>query len=128
GAPPLITPDGRVIVKYQALLRSRYEHYSPFLNPGYLDTTTGHITPVMDQSRTYAWYESLLLVHDEQSQLAAGGKVLINTHQDNVNGMDLGTLQGFAEPFARNVHEPQPGEAAGIWARLLRGETLPPGK
>ena len=60
-SPPLVTSDGKVIVKYQALLRSRYEHYSPFLNVGYLDTTTGYITPIMDPSRTYGWHDSLLL-------------------------------------------------------------------
>src|SRR5208283_4555999 len=85
GAPPLVTPEGRVIVKYQALLRSRYEHYSPCLNVGYLDTRTNHINPIMDQSRTYGWHDSLLLIHDEQSQLSLAGQVLINTHQDNVN-------------------------------------------
>jgi len=128
GAPPIVTADGKVIVKFQALLRSRYEHYSPFLNVGYLDTATGHITPIMDQSRTYGWHDSLLLVHDEQCQLSAAGRVLINTHQDNVNAMDLDTLQGYGEPFCRNIHEPRPGEAVGIWATLLRGETLPSGK
>jgi hypothetical protein len=61
GAPAVIAPDGRVVVKFQALLRSRYEHYSPFLNVGYLDTTTGDITPIMDQSREYGWFDSLLL-------------------------------------------------------------------
>ncbi len=128
GAPPVVTADDKVIVKFQALLRSRYEHYSPFLNVGYLDTTTGHITPIMDQSRTYGWHNSLLLVHDEQCQLSAAGGVLINTHQDNVNAMDLVTLQGYGEPFCRNVHEPKPGEAVGIWATLFREETLPIGK
>ena len=128
GAPPIVTADGKVIVKYQALLRSRYEHYSPFLNVGYLDTATGHITPIMDQSRTYGWYDSLLLVHDEQCQLSAAGRVLINTHQDNVNAMDLATLRGYEQPFCRNVHEPQPGEAVGIWAALLRNEPVPVGK
>src|SRR5262249_8671310 len=116
------------IVKFQALLRSRYEHYSPFLNVGYLDTATGDIEPVMDQHRTYGWYDSLLLVHDEQSQLSVGGRVLVNTHQDNVNGMDLETRQGFREPFYRNIHEPRPGEAVGIWTRPVRGERLPVGK
>jgi len=128
GAPPLVTPDGKVIVKFQALLRSRYEHYSPFLNVGYLDTSTGYITPIMDQSRTYGWHDSLLLVHDEQCQLTVAGRVLINTHQDNVNGMDLNSLKGYPEPFCRNIHEPKPGEAAGIWATLLRGQTLAVGK
>ncbi|MEN6425682.1 MAG: PQQ-binding-like beta-propeller repeat protein [Phycisphaerales bacterium] len=128
GAPPVVTPEGKVIVKYQALLRSRYEHYSPFLNVGYLDTATGHITPIMDPSRTYGWHDSLLLVHDEQCQLSVAGRVLINTHQDNVNAMDLGTLQGYDQPFCRGVHEPQPGEAIGIWATIFRGESLPPGK
>lgn len=128
GAPPLVAPDGRVIVKYQALLRSRYEHYSPFLNVGYLDTKTGHVTPVMDQARTYGWHDSLLLVHDEQCQLSLAGRVLINAHQDNVNAMDLQTLQGYGEPFCRGIHEPQPGEAVGIWLRLLRKQELPPGK
>ena len=99
-SPALVTPGGRVIVKYQALLRSRYEHYSPFLNVGYLDTSTGHVTPLMDQSRTYGWHDSLLLIHDEQSQLQRGRRVLINTHQDNVNALDLETLQGYAEPSA----------------------------
>ncbi len=128
GAPPVVTADGRVIVKFQALLRSRYEHYSPFLNVGYLDTATGHITPIMDQSRTYGWHDSLLLVHDEQCQLSAAGRVLINTHQDNVNAMDLVTLQGYSQPFCRNIHEPKPGEAVGIWATLFREEFLPVGK
>jgi len=128
GSPPIVTPYGKVIVKFQALLRSRYQHYSPFLNVGYLDTTTGHITPIMDQSRTYGWYDSLLLVHDEQCQLTVSGRVLINTHQDNVNAMDLDTLVGYSEPFCHNIHEPKPGEAAGIWAAILRGQTLAAGK
>ena len=128
GAPPVVTPDGKVVVKFQALLRGRYEHYSPFLNVGHLDTTSGYITPIMDQSRTYGWHDSLLLVHDEQCQLSAGGRVLINTHQDNVNAMDLDTLVGYGEPFCRNIHEPAPGEAVGIWAAILRGQYLPAGK
>ena len=128
GAPPVVTTNGKVIVKFQALLRSRYEHYSPFLNVGYLDTATGHITPIMDQSRTYGWHDSLLLVHDEQCQLSAAGRVLINTHQDNVNAMDLDTLQGYGQPFCRSIHEPKGGEAVGIWATVLRGQSLPAGK
>jgi len=128
GAPPIVTPDGRVIVKFRALLRSRYEHYSPFLNVGYLNTSTGYITPIMDQTRTYGWHDSLLLVHDEQCQLAVAGRVLINTHQDNVNAMNLDTLKGYPEPFCRNIHEPKPGEAAGIWATLFHGQKLPVGK
>jgi hypothetical protein len=128
GAPPLVLPNGKVVVKYQVLLRSRYEHYSPFLNLGYLDPGTGSITPIMDQSRTYGWHDSLLLVHDEQCQLSAAGRVLINTHQDNVNAMDLDTLKGYAEPLARNIHEPRPGEGVGIWALILRGLDVPPGK
>ena len=128
GAPPVVTPDGKVIVKFQALLRSRYEHYSPFLNVGALDTATGHITPIMDQSRTYGWHDSLLLIHDEQSQLVVGGRTLLNTHQDNVNGLNLETRAGYEQPFCRNIHEPKPGEAAALWARVLRGEPLPTGK
>ncbi len=128
GAPPVVTPDGKVIVKFRALLRSRYQHYSPFLNVGYLDTSSGHITPIMDQSRTYGWHDSLLLVHDEQCQLTVAGRVLINTHQDNVNAMDLDTLVGYGEPFCRNIHEPADGEAAAIWAAVLDGEPVPVGR
>lgn len=127
GAPPLVTRDGRIIVKYQVLLRSRYEHYSPFLNVGYLDTRTGHIEPIMDQTRTYGWHDSLLLVHDEQCQLSFAGGVLINTHQDNVNALDLRTLKGFTQPWALNIHEPAPGEALSIRAGAWRGKALPPG-
>ncbi len=127
GEPARVAPDGKVIVKYQALLRSRYEHYSPFLNVGYLDTQTGDIAPIMDQSRTYGWHDSLLLVHDEQCALTVGGRVLFNTHQDNVNAMDLDTLQGYAEPMCRGVHEVKPGTALALWARILRGEPLPVG-
>jgi hypothetical protein len=128
GAPPIVTANGKVVVKFQALLRSRYEHYSPFLNVGYLDTATGHITPIMDQARTYGWHDSLLLVHDEQCQLSAAGPVLINTHQDNVNAMDLVTLRGYEQPFCRNIHEPKAGEALGIWATVFRREPVPIGK
>ena len=45
GAPAVISPEGKVLVKFQALLRSRYEHYSPFLNVGELDTATGRYPP-----------------------------------------------------------------------------------
>ena len=127
GAPPLVTPEGKVIVKYQVLLRSRYEHYSPFLNVGYLDTRTGHIEPIMDQARTYGWHDSLLLVHDEQCQLSFAGKLLFNTHQDNVNAMDLQTLKGFPQPLALNVHEPAPGEALANRIEAWRAKELPPG-
>jgi hypothetical protein len=127
GAPPVITPDGKVIVKYQVLLRSRYEHYSPFLNVGYLNTTNGDITPIMDQARTYGWHDSLLLVHDEQSQLSVAGRVLINTHQDNVNGLDLDTLQGYSQPFAWNIHEPAAGEALALRLAALENRKLQPG-
>jgi len=127
-APPVVTPDGRVIVKYQVLLRSRYEHYSPFLNVGWLDPATGRITPLMDQTRTYGWHDSLLLVHDEQCQLSVAGRLLLNTHQDNVNALDLVSLEGHAEPLARNVHEPAPGEALGIRLAAWRGDELPVGK
>jgi hypothetical protein len=126
-SPPVVTPGGKVMVKYNALLRSRYEHYSPFLNVGYLDTASGQIAPIMDQSRTYGWHDSLLLVHDEQSQLVVGGNVLINTHQDNVNAMDLKTLQGYAKPWANGVHEVQPGAAQSLWAHVLHGKELPQG-
>jgi hypothetical protein len=125
--PPLVTPDGKVIVKYNALLRSRYEHYSPFLNVGYLDTTTGHIAPIMDQTRTYGWHDSLLLVHDEQSQLSIAADTLINTHQDNVNALDLKTLEGYKQPWATGVHEVKPGVAASLWANVLHGTPLPSG-
>ncbi len=128
GAPPLVSPDGRVLVKFQALLRSRYEHYSPFLNVGWLDPASGGISPALDESRTYGWTQSLLLVHDEQCQLSLAGHMLINTHQDNVNGLDLRDREGFGAPFAKNVHEPKPGEALEIWLRILRGETLPAGE
>jgi len=127
GAPPLVTPDGRVIVKYQVLLRSRYEHYSPFLNVGWLDTTTGHVAPLMDQTRTYGWHDSLLLVHDEQCQLSFAGRLLLNTHQDNVNALDLDTLKGLAQPLALNIHEPARGEAAALRLEAFRGRELSPG-
>src|SRR3954454_3591154 len=81
----------------------------------------------MDQSRTYGWHDSLLLIHDEQSQLSVGGRVLFNTHQDNVNALDLETLRGYPFPLAHNVHEVRPGVAAGIWATLLHDKPLPRG-
>ncbi|MGB9688783.1 PQQ-binding-like beta-propeller repeat protein [Thermogutta sp.] len=128
GMPPVVTPDGRVIVKFQALLRSRYQHYSPFLNVGYLDTRTGNIEPLLDETRTYGWHDSLLLVHDEQCCLGVAGTTLINTHQDSVNALDLISRRGYPEPFCWNIHEPEKGEALGIWTMLIRGESLPVGK
>lgn len=128
GMPPVVTPEGRVIVKFQALLRSRYQHYSPFLNVGYLNTQTGDIEPLLDETRTYGWHDSLLLVHDEQCCLGVAGRTLINTHQDNVNAVDLITREGYPLPFCWNIHEPEPGEALRIWIMLLRGQIFPPGK
>ena len=67
-------------------------------------------------------------MHDEQSQITAAGRVLINTHQDNVNAMDLDTLKGYGEPFCRNIHEPKEGQALGIWSKVFRNETVPNGQ
>jgi hypothetical protein len=126
-SPPVVTPEGKVIVKYSFLSRSRYEHYSPFLNVGYLDTATGHVAPLMDESRTYGWHDGLLLVHDEQSQLMVAGGILVNTHQDNVNALDLATRQGQARPWAVNVHEVEPGVGTSLALKLLRGREFPQG-
>ena len=54
-----------------------------------------------------------------KARSSAAGRVLINTHQDNVNAMDLDTLDGYGEPFCRNIHEPKEGQALGIWAQGL---------
>jgi hypothetical protein len=125
--PPLALAGGRVVVKYSALLRSRYQSYSPFLNMGLLDTQTLRIAPLLNETRTYGWHDSLLLVHDEQSQLMAAGDLLVNTHQDNVNAVDLLTKRGLAEPLCRNVHEVQPGQPAALWAMYFAGRPLPVG-
>jgi hypothetical protein len=52
---------------------------------------------------------------------------LLNTHQDNVNALDLATLRGYTEPLAVNIHEPRPGQAAGLRLAAWRGQELAPG-
>ena len=42
--------------------------------------------------------------------------MLFNTHQDNVNAMDLQTLRGYPFPLAQQRPRAPPGVAAGIWA------------
>src|SRR4029079_19044437 len=72
-------------------------------------------------------YDSLLLVHDEQSQLSVGGHTLYNAHQDYVNSFDLATLRGSQQPLAHNVHEVPPGVATSLWSIYLDRKPLPVG-
>jgi len=108
--------------QYQALLRSRYEHYSPFLNVAIWTPRPGH-RAVMDQSRRTAG--TTACCWSTTSSAAERCRTGADQHapgQRQRNGP--GTLRGYGEPFCRNIHEPQPG-GVGIWTHVLRGTRFP---
>jgi hypothetical protein len=119
--PAVVTSDGKVIVKIWALLASHYSGYQRETNVAYLDTATGRLQPLFDESVINSGH-GLGLIGDESCVLTASGRYLLNLanhHGELLNYVDR-TQRGKATGQYYSTHSHSYG--VGIIHRLVRGE------
>lgn len=129
GNPPVVLPDGRVMLKYALFTQARYNDYARYIRAGILDLKSGDITSLLDpfdRSKGTPWG----LVHDEMARLTGSGGTLIHARMGfpgyrGVVSMDLNTLR--TEVLADNIHYGDESIGPMNLLRLQRGETIPPG-
>lgn len=120
--PPLVAPDGRVITKWLAFLPSTYQAYQQEVNLAYVDTATGALTPVFDESRVFSG-RGLGLIADESCQLSVLGNRLVNIanhYGEIVGSFDLSDPQrrAFGQYYTTHTH----WWGVGVIHRILRGQ------
>ena len=129
GNPPVVMPDGRVIVKYALFTQARHDQYARYIRAGYLDLKSGDLTPLLDPFDA-AKGRPFGLVHDEMSRLTGSGSVLIHARQGysgfrGVVGLDLARL--ITEVLADNIHYGDESIGPMNLLRLINDEPIPPG-
>lgn len=120
--PPMVTPEGRVITKWWAFLPSTYNAYQRDVNLAELDTTTGELAPVFNESRINSDH-GLGLIADESCQMSIGGRYLwnlANHHGEMFNWFDLADEDRSRTGKAYTTNSHSYGE--GIIHRLVRNQ------
>jgi len=120
--PPMVTPDGKVITKYMAFLPSTYHSYQREVNLAFVDTASGRLSPVFDESRVDSG-RGAGLIADESCQLSVLGTRLVNIHNHNGEVMSFFDL---TDPKQRTAGQYYTTHShwwgVGIIHRILRGE------
>lgn len=120
--PPVVAPSGKVITKWYALLPSRFGGYQREVNAACVDTWTGRLSPLFDESRVGSGM-ALGLIGDESCQMTVAGRRLINLaihHGEELRHFPLGGGGGRAGGllYSTGLH----WYGVGVIHRVLRGE------
>ncbi|MGC8834850.1 MAG: PQQ-binding-like beta-propeller repeat protein, partial [Armatimonadota bacterium] len=126
GAPPVVLPDGRLLVFYRSVYGNWNLGVAPFISLGLLDLASNSIQPLRHAHGSQPPWNTFWGTADEsQNLVAAPGRVLV-VHQGTLSLFDLesgrlstvwgerDTFGGFRHlPWARNEwHGPARGGAA----------------
>jgi hypothetical protein len=114
GVPPVVLPDGRIVV----LNRSAYGNWSrgvaPLVSLGVLDPVTGSLSPLFHDSGTEPPWNTFWGTADETQSLGLCGRTLLLVHQGTLSGFDLEGGRLFPIWGERDTFGGFPGLA---WAR-----------
>ncbi|MBV9124833.1 MAG: hypothetical protein JO112_15875, partial [Planctomycetes bacterium] len=132
GTPPVVMPDGRVLVLY----RSAYGHWNhgvaPLVALGLLDLPANRITPLRHENGKEPPWNTFWGTADESQNFVVAGNTLFLVHQSTLGGFDLPSRKlfpiwgerdswgGFRHlPWARNEwNGPARGGVAIVGSRL----------
>jgi len=128
GTPPIVTPDGRIIVKYAGYTWARYRTYSQFLQVGYLNPKSGFIKPIYDPDDRRA--AEFAIVHDEMCQFTGAGSSLYHARNGRpgapgpgVESWDL--VKEGVSFLGYNVHWGIDDLGPTNLLRVIKGQPLP---
>ncbi|MCS7310586.1 MAG: PQQ-binding-like beta-propeller repeat protein [Armatimonadetes bacterium] len=140
GTPPVVLPDGRLLVLYRSAYGNWTLGVAPLVAIGILNVEEGQITPLHHREGKQPPWNTFWGTADESNQLVVAGETLLLVHQGTVGAFRMGrgelfpvwgerdTWGGFRSlPWARNEwHGPARGGVAVVGARLywLTGSRL----
>jgi hypothetical protein len=115
GTPPVVMPDGRLLVFYRSAYGNWNHGVAPLVALGVLDLADNRITPLQHTSGKQPPWNTFWGTADESQNFVVAGSTLLIVHQSTLSALDLATRKlrpiwgerdswgGFRNlPWARN--------------------------
>jgi len=115
GTPPVVMPDGRLLVFYRSAYGNWNHGVAPLVALGVLDLADNRITPLQHASGKQPPWNTFWGTADESQNFVVAGNTLLIVHQSTLSALDLATRKlrpiwgerdswgGFRNlPWARN--------------------------
>lgn len=132
GTPPIVLPDGRLLVLYRSAYGNWNLGVAPFVTLGLLDLTTSRITPLFHAHGMTPPWNTFWGTADESQNFVVARDTLLIVHQGTLSGFNLRTGElfrilgerdswgGFRNlPWARNEwHGPARSSVAVVGNRI----------
>jgi len=132
GTPPVVMPDGRLLVFYRSAYGNWTHGVAPLVGLGLLDLTTNRIEPLHHAHGMRPPWNTFWGTADESQNFVVAGDTVLIVHQGTLSSFDLKTRKlcliwgerdtwgGFKNlPWARNEwHGPARGGVAVVGSRI----------
>jgi len=132
GTPPVVFPDGRLLVFYRSAYGNWNHGVAPLVALGLLDLTRNRITPRFHAHGMRPPWNTFWGTADESQNFVVAGDTVLVVHQGTLSGFDLTTQKLFLiagnrdtwggfhnPPWARNEwHGPARGGVAVVGNRI----------
>jgi len=132
GTPPVVFPDGRLLVFYRSAYGNWNHGVAPLVALGLLDLTQNRITPLFHAHEMRPPWNTFWGTADESQNFVVANDTVLIVHQGTLSGFDLTTKQLFLiagnrdtwggfhnPPWTRNEwHGPARGGVAVVGNRI----------
>lgn len=95
GTPPVVMPDGRLLVFYRSVYGNWNMGVAPLVALGLLDLKTMRIEPLMHKHGMQPPWNTFWGTADESQNLVVAGNTLLIIHQGTLSGFDMQTKELF---------------------------------
>lgn len=133
GTPPVVLPDGRLLVLYRSAYGNWTLGVAPLVAVGLLDLQEGQVTPLQHRAGRQPPWNTFWGTADESNQFVVAEETVLLIHQGTLAGFrmkdgDLFTIWGERDtwggfrslPWARNEwHGPAQGGVAVVGQRIF---------
>lgn len=95
GIPPVVLPDGKLLVFYRTVYGNWSFGVAPFVALGLLDLNTLRIEPLMHDHGMQPPWDTFWGTADETQHFIIAGKTILIVHQGTLSGFDMQTRKLF---------------------------------
>ncbi|MGB9596554.1 MAG: PQQ-binding-like beta-propeller repeat protein [Candidatus Poribacteria bacterium] len=95
GVPPVVLPDGKLLVFYRSVYGNWNLGVAPFVSLGLLDLDRMRIEPLMHNHGMQPPWNTFWGTADETQHFIIAGKTLLIVHQGTLSGFDMETRKLF---------------------------------